>query len=126
EINASVTFSNLFHHLFHTPEPKKGAYNAAMVYYAHSHKEKPQSDWHRLDNHLHCTAERAERFAAPFAKEWGRLAGLWHDAGKYQKAFPAGAVRKVAMPVKGPFRFSKRTIAPSFPAAWSTRAKRYP
>ncbi len=63
------------------------AYNAAMVHFAHCHKEKPQSDWHRLDNHLHCTAERAERFAAPFAKKWGRLAGLWHDAGKYQKAF---------------------------------------
>jgi CRISPR-associated endonuclease/helicase Cas3 len=63
------------------------AYTAAMLHFAHSHKERPQSDWHRLDQHLHSTAERAERFAAPFAKEWGRLAGLWHDAGKYQKAF---------------------------------------
>jgi len=58
-----------------------------MLHFAHSHKERPQSEWHRLDQHLQSTAERAERFAAPFAKEWGRLAGLWHDAGKYQKAF---------------------------------------
>lgn len=65
----------------------KGAYDAATIHFAHSHKEKPPSDWHRLDEHLSSTAERAERFAAPFAKEWGRLAGLWHDAGKYQKAF---------------------------------------
>src|ERR1039458_3625043 len=58
-----------------------------MDHFAHSHKDKPQSDWHRLDQHLHSTADRAERFAAPFAEEWGRIAGLWHDAGKYQKAF---------------------------------------
>jgi CRISPR-associated endonuclease/helicase Cas3 len=58
-----------------------------MVHFAHSHKDRPQSDWHRLDHHLSSTAERAERFAAPFAREWGRLAGLLHDAGKYQKTF---------------------------------------
>jgi CRISPR-associated endonuclease Cas3-HD len=58
-----------------------------MLHFAHSRKEKPKSEWHGLDQHLHSTAERAERFAAPFATEWGRLAGLWHDAGKYQKAF---------------------------------------
>ncbi len=58
-----------------------------MLHFAHSHPQRPQSQWHRLDRHLESTAERAERFAAPFAKEWGRLAGLWHDAGKYQQAF---------------------------------------
>ena len=58
-----------------------------MLHFAHSLKEKPKSEWHRLDRHLQGTAERAERFAAPFAKGWGHLAGLWHDAGKYQKAF---------------------------------------
>jgi CRISPR-associated endonuclease/helicase Cas3 len=58
-----------------------------MLHFAHSHPEKPPADWHRLDEHLSSTAARAERFAVPFAKEWGRLAGLWHDAGKYQKAF---------------------------------------
>ena len=58
-----------------------------MLHFAHSLKEKPKSEWHRLDRHLRTTAERAERFAAPFAKGWGHLAGLWHDAGKYQKAF---------------------------------------
>jgi CRISPR-associated endonuclease/helicase Cas3 len=58
-----------------------------MPHYAHSLKDKPQSEWHLLNEHLESTAERAERFASPFAKDWGRLAGLLHDAGKYQKAF---------------------------------------
>ena len=58
-----------------------------MLHFAHSLKEKPKSEWHRLDQHLRTTAERAERFAAPFAKGWGHLAGLWHDADKYQQAF---------------------------------------
>ena len=58
-----------------------------MLHFAHSHKERPKSEWHSLEQHLKSTAERAERFAEPFAKEWGRLAGLLHDAGKYQRAF---------------------------------------
>jgi len=32
-------------------------------------------------------ASLAESFAGAFAPGWGRLAGLWHDAGKYQRAF---------------------------------------
>ena len=58
-----------------------------MLHLAHSHPEKSQEDWHRLDKHLASTAERAERFASSFAKGWGRLAGLWHDAGKYRRKF---------------------------------------
>jgi CRISPR-associated endonuclease Cas3-HD len=54
---------------------------------AHSHSEKPLSEWHLVDAHLDSTAARAEGFAGPFAQEWGRLAGLLHDAGKYRKAF---------------------------------------
>jgi CRISPR-associated endonuclease/helicase Cas3 len=39
---------------------------------------------HLLSDHLHGTAERAEKFAAEFSSAgWGRLAGLWHDMGKY-------------------------------------------
>jgi CRISPR-associated endonuclease Cas3-HD len=60
---------------------------AAMFHFAHSHKERPKSEWHSLGEHLESTAKRAERFAAPFAKGWGRLAGLLHDAGKYQTSF---------------------------------------
>lgn len=43
---------------------------------------------HSLREHLVKTAERAGTFAAVFGfGEWGRLAGLWHDLGKYSKSF---------------------------------------
>lgn len=41
---------------------------------------------HALSDHLHGTSEIAARFAAEFgAAGWGRLAGLWHDLGKYDR-----------------------------------------
>src|ERR1035438_2752388 len=55
--------------------------------YAHSLKDAPPECWHDLLGHLEGTALRAEEFASSFAPGWGRLAGLWHDAGKYQDAF---------------------------------------
>jgi len=58
-----------------------------VFHYAHSDPGKTKADWHLLDKHLDSTAERAERFASPFAMKWGRLAGRLHDAGKYRKAF---------------------------------------
>ncbi len=43
---------------------------------------------HALREHLFGTAERAAEFAAVFGfRQWGRLAGLWHDLGKYAPAF---------------------------------------
>jgi len=49
-------------------------------FYAHSHKEKPTQDWHRLEDHLKSVAELARTFANDFhAGDWGYLAGLWHD-----------------------------------------------
>lgn len=43
---------------------------------------------HLLQDHLSGTAERAAQFAAEFgAGGWGRLAGLWHDLGKFSPAF---------------------------------------
>ncbi len=43
---------------------------------------------HSLKEHLLKTAERAGEFAAVFGfRHWGSLAGLWHDLGKYSKAF---------------------------------------
>lgn len=43
---------------------------------------------HLLAEHLRETARMAEEFAAVFGcGEWGRLAGLWHDLGKYSKKF---------------------------------------
>jgi len=43
---------------------------------------------HELEDHLQKTAELAAGFATEFGcKEWGRLAGLWHDLGKYSEKF---------------------------------------
>lgn len=43
---------------------------------------------HLLEEHLRGTAELAAKFSAEFkCSEWGRLAGLWHDLGKYSSRF---------------------------------------
>ncbi len=58
-----------------------------MPCYAHSLKGLPPEEWQLLESHLIAVADLAERFASSFASGWGRLAGLWHDAGKYQPSF---------------------------------------
>lgn len=46
--------------------------------------------FHALDDHLRVTGELAAGFAAAFASEdWARLAGAWHDLGKYRPTFQA-------------------------------------
>lgn len=43
---------------------------------------------HSVDEHLYGVSALAQQFAAQMgASEWARLAGLWHDLGKYQPAF---------------------------------------
>ena len=43
---------------------------------------------HGLDEHLRSVERLAGRFADKFdARDWGRLAGLWHDLGKFQPGF---------------------------------------
>lgn len=57
-------------------------------YYVHSKEGKPIEEWHRLKDHLKAVAEMARTFADDFnAGDWGYLAGLWHDLGKYSKEF---------------------------------------
>lgn len=57
-------------------------------YYAHTLDGKPPSDWQPLEEHLKNVAEMARLFAEAFgAGDWGYLAGLWHDLGKYSEAF---------------------------------------
>lgn len=58
------------------------------VYYAHSLEDQPPEKWQPLEDHLHQVAQRAAEFAKPFGGEdWARLAGLWHDLGKYSNEF---------------------------------------
>ena len=60
----------------------------APIFYAHSLEGLPPDKWHLLDEHLKGTAELAKSFADAFGSgEWGYLAGLWHDIGKYSEDF---------------------------------------
>ena len=54
-------------------------------------KMKENGEWdepHSLEDHIQGVAALAERFASAFGNgDWGRVAGLWHDLGKYKPAF---------------------------------------
>jgi CRISPR-associated endonuclease/helicase Cas3 len=74
-------------------------------YYAHSDERRAPTEWHRLNDHLNTVAALASQFAGAFeSEEWGKLAGLWHDIGKYQEAFQrhiAGDAHRVDHAVVG-------------------------
>lgn len=42
---------------------------------------------HLLHDHLHKVADLAGGFASDFGADWARLAGLWHDLGKFRRGF---------------------------------------
>lgn len=49
---------------------------------------------HDLEEHLRAVADLASEFASDFwASDWGHLAGLWHDLGKYSSAFQSYIAR---------------------------------
>jgi len=57
-----------------------------MAFYAHSPNKSGR--WHELDEHLKETARLAHQFAEKFgAGTLARIAGSWHDAGKYGARF---------------------------------------
>ncbi len=59
-------------------------------HYAHTLPNRPETEWEPLEEHLENVASLAGEFAAAFgAADWGRLAGLWHDLGKYSNDFQA-------------------------------------
>jgi CRISPR-associated endonuclease/helicase Cas3 len=59
-----------------------------MSAYAHTLEGKGPEHWELLERHLREVAEMAGGFAAAFgARDWGYLAGLWHDLGKYSREF---------------------------------------
>ena len=52
--------------------------------YAHTLEGQPSEGWEPLERHLKEVADLAGKFASAFGSEdWARLAGLWHDLGKY-------------------------------------------
>lgn len=59
-----------------------------VEFYAHSKPGRPEAEWEPLADHLQAVARLAAKFAKPFgASEIARLAGCWHDLGKYRKEF---------------------------------------
>lgn len=54
-------------------------------------RQKRGGEWdepHLLEEHLHEVAKLAAEFSSTFgSSDWGFLAGIWHDLGKYQSAF---------------------------------------
>ncbi|MBT9332982.1 CRISPR-associated endonuclease Cas3'' [Paracidobacterium acidisoli] len=59
-----------------------------MIFYAHSRQNDPGKEtWQELRLHLETVAAKAAEFAPEAWKPHARLAGLWHDAGKYQLRF---------------------------------------
>lgn len=56
--------------------------------YAHSREGRPSCEWHRLNEHLRKTAEKARDFAAAWgASDWAWNAAWLHDLGKYSAEF---------------------------------------
>ncbi len=49
---------------------------------------------HDLEEQLRAVGDLAGEFASSFGHaEWGQLAGLWHDLGKYSSAFQSYIAR---------------------------------
>lgn len=66
-----------------------------LQYIAHVRQTSDgQWDIHDLADHCRGVAELAGRFASGFnSSDWAKVAGLWHDLGKYRSAFQ-GYIRK--------------------------------
>ncbi|TWT47063.1 helicase Cas3 [Thalassoglobus neptunius] len=65
------------------------AYKDRPLYFAHSIEGSADTfQWERLEVHLREVAELASVYASSFnAAEWGEMAGLLHDVGKYSLKF---------------------------------------
>lgn len=58
-------------------------------YIAHAARDE-YGNWrapHDLADHLHDVGELAAEFAEKFGADWAKLAGRWHDLGKYRSRF---------------------------------------
>jgi CRISPR-associated endonuclease/helicase Cas3 len=76
-----------------TSRPTERFFNGGKLleiarYYAHSDGRPEKDHWQGLAEHLESVARLAAENAARFwAADWGRLAGLLHDLGKYSHGF---------------------------------------
>lgn len=56
-----------------------------MKVYAHTKAAVGVEQWQLLEDHLDGVSSMAARFASLFhARQWGELAGRFHDYGKYK------------------------------------------
>ena len=64
-------------------------------YLAHVRRNDDESFvTHHLEAHLRSVAALSSQYASAFgASDWGQLAGLWHDLGKYSSAFQSYIAR---------------------------------
>ena len=59
-----------------------------MDFYAHSSSDRTKQDWQLLKTHLQNVGSLAGTRSSQFnAEQWGLVAGLLHDLGKYSEAF---------------------------------------
>lgn len=67
----------------------QGRSGCEILFVAHSKNDSNGSrSYHGLREHLNGVAQRAAAHARPFcSQDWGYLAGLWHDLGKYRPGF---------------------------------------
>ena len=70
----------------------------ARYCYAHTLPGRVEEEWQDLREHLEGVSKRAAANGAYFhAGDWARVAGLWHDLGKYSDAFQS-YLRTVSSP----------------------------
>lgn len=90
-------------------------------HYAHSGLRADRSDWQLLPDHLQQTAMLAASRGAPFGLgDAARLAGLYHDFGKYDPAFDSrltGGTERVDHSTAGAHLLCKTASPATLPAA---------
>lgn len=68
--------------------PKESEQDRAARYLAHVRRDGENFATHDLGEHLRGVGQRAGEYAHAFGSgDWARIAGLWHDLGKYSAEF---------------------------------------